>query len=84
LRARLQLTVEQAQEVGNIADVVKAEKAITEETGVTADTALRLGRYFGTTPEFWMNLQDRFELETARRTVGKKLDKIEVRETACA
>jgi len=41
-----------------------------EKRGITADTALRLARYFKTTPEFWMNLQKRFELEMARRTVG--------------
>jgi addiction module HigA family antidote len=34
---------------------------------ITADTALRLGRYFGTTPEFWMNLQSIYELDKARR-----------------
>ena len=33
---------------------------------ITADTALRLGRFFGTSPEFWLNLQNRFDLETAR------------------
>ena len=35
------------------------------QRGVTADTALRLSRYFGTTPQFWMNLQQTFELRTA-------------------
>jgi len=34
--------------------------------GITADTALRLARYFGTSPEFWMNLQARFEIESAK------------------
>jgi antitoxin HigA-1 len=62
----------------------RIERLRDEETGITADTALRLARYFGTTPEFWMNLQDRFELETARRAAGKKLDHIEAREPACA
>ena len=37
----------------------RIERLANEETGITADTALRLGRYFRTTPEFWMNLQDR-------------------------
>jgi addiction module HigA family antidote len=44
-----------------------------EHRGITADTALRLARYFETTPEFWINLQKHFELETARRTVGEKI-----------
>jgi antitoxin HigA-1 len=34
--------------------------------GITGETALRLARYFGTSPEFWLNLQARYDLETAR------------------
>ena len=37
---------------------------------VTADTALRLARYFGTTPEFWLNLQSAYDLSTALRERG--------------
>jgi addiction module HigA family antidote len=40
---------------------------INGKRGITADTALRLGRYFGTTPEFWMNLQSAYELDKAKR-----------------
>lgn len=40
---------------------------INDGRAITADTALRLSRYFGTTPEFWMNLQTQYELEKARR-----------------
>lgn len=39
-----------------------------------ADMALRLGRFFGTTPEFWMNLQTRYELEAARSQVGERIE----------
>jgi plasmid maintenance system antidote protein VapI len=35
--------------------------------GITADTALRLARYFNTNPEFWLNLQNYYDLEVARR-----------------
>ena len=42
---------------------------------ITADTALRLGKYFGIEPEFWLNLQIRYNMKIARRTVGKKIDK---------
>mgnify|MGYP001586791230 CR=1 FL=1 len=42
--------------------------------GVTADTALRLGRYFGTSEVFWMNLQARYDVETERDRLGKRLD----------
>lgn len=50
-----------------------------QKRGITADTALRLGRYFGTTADVWINLQKRFELETARRDLGNKLDRIQPR-----
>ena len=39
----------------------RIERIAKEETGITMDTALRLGAYFKTTPEFWMNLQNRFD-----------------------
>ena len=42
---------------------------------VTTDTALRLARYFGTTPEFWLNLQTRYDLDVADRTVRPKIDR---------
>lgn len=42
---------------------------------VTADTALRLGRYFGTSPAFWMNLQGRYDLEVERDRVGRRLER---------
>ena len=43
--------------------------------GVTTDTALRLGRYFGTTPEFWINLQTRHDLDVAERTVRRQIER---------
>ena len=42
--------------------------------GVTTDTALRLGRYFGMTPEFWINLQTRYDLDVAERTVRIQIE----------
>ena len=42
--------------------------------GVTTDTALRLGRYFGMTPEFWINLQTRYDLDVAERTVRARIE----------
>lgn len=41
--------------------------------GVTADTALRLARYFGTTPQFWMNLQSNYDLRFAEEKVGARI-----------
>ncbi|MCY4613543.1 MAG: HigA family addiction module antitoxin [Nitrospira sp.] len=43
------------------------------QRGVTADTALRLSRYLGTTPEFWLNLQKTFELRAAELKTGKQI-----------
>lgn len=43
------------------------------QRGVTADTALRLGRYFGTTPELWLNLQKTWELRRAKIESGREI-----------
>ena len=40
---------------------------------VTADTALRLGRYFGTSPQFWLNLQQLYELRLAEKKIGARI-----------
>jgi antitoxin HigA-1 len=45
----------------------RIERLAREEVPVTADTALRLGRYFGTGPEFWLNLQIMYDLAEAAR-----------------
>jgi len=50
-----------------------------ERRGITADTALRFSRYFSTTPDVWLNLQARYELEIAKRALGKTLDRIRPR-----
>ena len=47
----------------------RIERLAREETPITADTALRLGRYFGTGAEFWMNLQSTYDLVSTARTV---------------
>jgi len=48
--------------------------------GITADTALRLARFFGTSAQMWMNLQTRYELEEAEEALGETLTRIEPRE----
>ena len=53
------------------------------QRGVTADTALRLSRYFGTTPQLWQNLQKAFELRVAEIESGKHIEeRVQPRETA--
>jgi antitoxin HigA-1 len=54
----------------------RIERIAREELGITADTALRLGRYFGIEPQFWLNLQNRFDLATAGSAIGEDLDRI--------
>ena len=43
------------------------------QRGITADTALRLARYFGTTPQLWLNLQQTYELRRAEIAVGRRI-----------
>ena len=50
-------------------DVVRGRR------GVTVDTALRLGYFFGTTAEFWINLQTRYDLDVADRTVRHRIER---------
>jgi addiction module HigA family antidote len=51
--------------------------------GVSADTALRLARYFGTTPEFWLNLQAFYDLRMAQRKAGRAIErKVKPRQAA--
>ncbi len=45
------------------------------QRSVTPDTALRLGRYFGTGPEFWINLQARYDLETAKGDLAQVIER---------
>jgi antitoxin HigA-1 len=47
--------------------------------GITGDTALRLGQYFGMSPDFWMNLQKLYELDLARQELGDQLAEIPCR-----
>ena len=53
-----------------ISEIVKCSR------GVSADTALRLSRYFGTTPQFWLNLQNAYDLSIIEQKQGKKFERI--------
>jgi addiction module HigA family antidote len=56
----------------------RIERIAGEQTGITADTALRLAKALGTTPHLWLNLQNDYDVQMARRSLGKVLDRIEV------
>jgi len=58
-------------------DVPRIERIAEEKTGITADTALRLSKALGTTPQLWLNLQTDYDLQIAQRALGNKLAKIE-------
>jgi addiction module HigA family antidote len=46
------------------------------QRGITADTALRLGHWFGTSAEFWLNLQNLYELRLAQARIGERVEKL--------
>lgn len=48
---------------------------VNRERRITADTALRLSRYFGNSAEFWLNLQSDYELQVARRRSNRKIER---------
>lgn len=54
----------------------RIERIAREELGITADTALRLGRYFGIEAQFWLNLQNRFDLQTTGAAIESALGRI--------
>ena len=61
----------------------RINEIVLEKRGITADTALRLSRFFGNSAQFWMNLQTRYELESARDLSASSIDR-EVRPHAAA
>ena len=56
--------------------VNKVTGIINGQRGITADTALRLGHWFGTSPEFWLNLQKLYELRLARDEIGDRVERL--------
>src|SRR5581483_6254686 len=56
---------------GRISEIIKGRRRLTPET------ALRLAAFFGTTPRFWLNLQDEYDLEEARNRLRTQLEQIE-------
>jgi antitoxin HigA-1 len=54
----------------------RIERIVREELGISGDTAVRLGKFFKTSPEFWMNLQSRYEVLVAKRDAASAIDGI--------
>jgi len=60
----------------------RISQILAGKRNVSADTALRLGRWFGTGPQIWLNLQQAYELDLAREEMGDELARIEPRAAA--
>jgi len=54
--------------------IQRVSAIVNEKRSITADTALRLGRFFGVDPQWWMNMQAYFDLELAKQELGDRLD----------
>ena len=90
--SRLSITVFANEELGLSANALakaldvptnRVTAILKGQRGITADTALRLSRYFGTTPQLWQNLQKAFELRVAEIESGKQIEeRVHPRDTA--
>ena len=67
-RAKLRLALEFRVPVMRMSEIVHGRRSIT------ADTALRLARYFGTSPQFWISLQTNYDLEVAQDAAGREIE----------
>ncbi len=56
-------------------DPPRIYKIVAGERGITADTALRLARFFGTSAQYWMNLQTRYDLQIAEEAAGEEIER---------
>lgn len=77
LRAELMEPLEiNARQLAKALDVPpnRINQIINEQRAVTADTARRLGRYFGASPEFWLNLQMRYDMDVLEDLKGAEID----------
>ena len=62
----------------------RVNDVVLEKRGITADTAVRLARFFGTSEQFWMNLQASYDVRKAKAELAKELGKIKPREAETA
>ena len=84
LREELELLAMSAAEFARQLDVPtnRITGILNEERAVTADTALRLGHWFGTSAEMWLNMQKLYELRLAEQEVGAEIRKLPKRKAA--
>lgn len=60
----------------------RISQIIAGKRAISADTALRLGRWFGTGPRLWLNLQQAYEIDLAEQRAGREIDRITPRRAA--
>jgi addiction module HigA family antidote len=60
----------------------RIERIAAEQVGITADTALRLAKYFGTSTELWLNLQNDYDIQVANKQLKTVLNRIQPRQAA--
>lgn len=75
LRSELDTLGLSARALAKLLDIPvnRVTQILNGQRGITADTALRLARYFGTSAEFWMNLQQIYELRLAEQEAGREI-----------
>src|ERR1700746_4021423 len=80
-----EILADELEEIGlsakKLADIIEVPpnrlyQVLAGKRNVTADTALRIAQYFGTSADFWMNLQSAYELDLARQQIGKAIERI--------
>ncbi len=86
LSQELEETGLSAKKLADVIDVPpnRLYQLIAGRRSMTADTALRLGQYFGMAVDFWMNLQSAYELDFARQQRGKAIQRIPKRSSETA
>ena len=86
-----EILADELEEIGlsakRLADVLEVPpnrlyQILAGRRNITADTALRLAQYFGTSADFWMNLQSAYELDLARQVAGRAIQRIPKRSEA--
>jgi len=75
-----------ANQLAHLLDVPtpRINDIILHKRGISADTALRLAHYFGTTTKFWMNLQDSYEIRKVSQKTRKHIEKLAINPATCA
>ena len=78
-----EILAEDLEEIG-VTPPNRISQIINGKRSITGDTALRLGHWFGISPQFWLNLQTAYDLRVAERMAGAEIEKLPTRTAAAA